>query len=80
MRFIVVALMLLPTAAMAQQTRETFKDASGRTIGSATTDARGNTVYRDAMGRNTGRSGTSGGTTTFFDNMGRRIGTKESKQ
>ena len=38
--FIVVALMLWPTVALAQQTRETFKDASGRTLGSATTDAK----------------------------------------
>jgi len=77
--FIVVALMLWPTVALAQQTRETFKDASGRTLGSATTDARGNTVYRDSMARNTGRSVTSRGTTTFNDRMGRQTGTAKGR-
>ena len=59
MRFIVVALMLLPTAALAEQ-RQTFRDANGREIGRSVTNNMGNT--------------------TFFDNMGRRVGTKESKQ
>ena len=39
------------------------------------TDGRGNTTYYDAMGRNTGRSVTSGNTTTIYDTMGRQIGT-----
>ena len=31
-----IALVLLPTAALAQQQRETFKDANGRTLGWST--------------------------------------------
>ena len=45
------------------------------TVGSATTDERGNTVYRDNMARTTGRSVTSGGTTIIYDQMGRQVGT-----
>jgi hypothetical protein len=34
-----------------------------------------NTTFYDAMGRNTGRSATSGGTTTtVYDQMGRQTG------
>jgi hypothetical protein len=48
---------------------------SGREIGSATTDARGNTIYRDNMGRDTGRSVTDArGNVTFYDAMGRNTG------
>ena len=51
----------------------------GREIGRSTTDARGNTIYRDASGRNTGRSVTSGGNTTFYDAMGRRTSTTKGR-
>ena len=71
-----IALVLLPTAALAQQQRETFKDANGRTLGWSTTgNGSGGTSYYDSMGRSTGRSVTSGGTTTVYDNMGRQTGT-----
>jgi hypothetical protein len=71
--------MLIPTAAMSEPIRQTFKDASGREIGRSTTDARGNTIYRDNMARTTGRSVTSGGFTTTFDAMGRQVGTIRSR-
>ena len=51
MRFIVVALMLIPLAALAEPLRQTYREANGREIGRSTTDTRGNTVFRDAMGR-----------------------------
>jgi hypothetical protein len=39
----------------AQQSRQqVFRDASGRTVGTATTDSAGTTVFRDAGGRTTG--------------------------
>jgi YD repeat-containing protein len=41
---------------VAQQ--ETFRDAQGRTTGTATPDGSGGFVYRDAQGRTTGRSST----------------------
>jgi hypothetical protein len=69
----IILLLLLPTLALAEQ-RQTFKDASGRELGRSVSDARGNTVYFDAMARRTGRSATSNGQTTVFDTMGRRVG------
>ena len=71
--------MLLPTAALAQQQRETFKDANGRTLGRSTGNGSGGTSYYDSMGRNTGRSVTSGNTTTVYDNMGRQTRTIRSR-
>ena len=44
---------------------------SGRSV----TDTKGNTIYDDSMGRNSGRSTTSNGTTTTYDQMGRQTGT-----
>ena len=79
MRGIALILLLASTAATAEPQRQTFKDASGRTLGYSTTDARGNTIFRDSMARNTGRSVTSGGTTTFYDQMGRQVGTTKGR-
>jgi hypothetical protein len=74
MKIITLTLALLvPTAALAEPQRQTFKDANGREVGRSVSDGR-NTVFRDAMGRTTGRSVTSGGTTTVYDNMGRQVG------
>ena len=70
-----IALVLLPTAALAQQ-RETFKDANGRTLGWSTSNGSGGTSYYDSMGRNTGRAVTDRrGNVTVYDNMGRQTGT-----
>ena len=70
-----IALVLLPSAALAQQTRETFKDANGRTIGWATSNGSGGTSFYDSSGRNTGRAVTgSNGSTTFYDAAGRNTG------
>ena len=52
------------TAAQAQQT--SFRDAGGRTVGTATRDSQGTTVFRDATGRTTRTATLDGsGTTTF---------------
>ena len=51
MRSLVVALALLPTAAVAQST--TIYDANGRIAGTAST-SNNVTTFRDAMGRLTG--------------------------
>jgi hypothetical protein len=76
MKIIILTLaMLIPTAAMPEPQRQTFKDANGRELGRSVTDAKGNTTFYDAMGRNTGRAVTRGGTTTIYDNMGRQTGT-----
>ena len=66
---VVAAVLLIPTAAMAQQ--KTFYDGSGRVIGTATTSGN-QTTFRDDRGRTTGRSATdTQGTTTFYDASGR---------
>jgi hypothetical protein len=74
-----LALLATMTAAPAQN-QTTFRDASGRTIGTATTDSQGTTTFRDAGGRTTGTAthgnqGSAGGTTTFRDADGRTTGT-----
>ena len=60
---------------------QTFRDASGRQIGTATRDSNGQTTYRDGSGRMTGTSSTnSNGTTTFRDGAGRMTGTAERRR
>jgi len=74
---IILALVLVLAAllpAQAQQT--TIRDASGRTIGTVTTDSNGTKTFRDGSGRTTGTATTdSNGTTTFRDASGRTTGT-----
>ena len=36
-------------------------------------------MFYDAMGKNTGRSNTSNGTTITYDAMGRRVGTVKGR-
>jgi hypothetical protein len=56
--------------------QQVIRDASGRTIGTATTNSQGTTVFRDAGGRTTGTASTTpGGFTTFRDSSGRTTGT-----
>jgi hypothetical protein len=63
------------TGARSQQT--TFRDAGGRTTGTASTDSGGQTTFRDAGGRTTGTaSRDSQGNTTFRDAGGRTTGTR----
>jgi hypothetical protein len=57
-----------------EQTR--FRDAQGRTTGTATPDGSGGFTFRDAQGRTTGRSGSdSSGATRYWDSSGRSLGT-----
>jgi hypothetical protein len=61
---------------VAAQQSTTFRDASGRAIGTVTTDSNGMKTFRDSMGRTTGTATIdSNGTTTFRDSMGRITGT-----
>ena len=50
----IVLASLMPTAAMAEPQRQTFRDANGREVGRSVSDGR-NTMFHDATGRNTGR-------------------------
>jgi hypothetical protein len=73
---IVFAVLVSCQSASAQQSpQQTFRDASGRTIGTATTSGN-QTIYRDDRGRTTGSAtGDSAGNTVFRDNRGRTTGT-----
>jgi hypothetical protein len=71
--FVLLAALATPAAA---QNQTTFRDASGRTTGTATTNSQGTKTFRDASGRTTGTATTnSQGTTTFRDASGRTTGT-----
>ena len=64
---LLVLLAALATPAAAQD-QTTFRDASGRTTGTVTTDSNGTKTFRDGSGRTTGTATTnSNGTTTFRD-------------
>lgn len=68
-----IALMLMPTAALAQQ--RTYYGADGRVIGREATGSRSSTIY-GADGRVTGRTSIdSQGVTTIYGADGRRAGT-----
>jgi hypothetical protein len=50
----IAALMLAAITAASAQNQTTFRDASGRTTGTVTTDSNGTTTFRDGAGRITG--------------------------
>jgi YD repeat-containing protein len=79
-RFLIVLALLTPTAAHAQQ-REFYDTRTGKSIGRATTDSGGASVFYDASGRVTGRSATdSQGVTVIYDAPGNRVGTVTTQQ
>jgi hypothetical protein len=73
---------LIGSAAAQQSPQTTFRDAGGRTIGTATTSNGGSSVtttFRDSGGRTTGTATTtSGGQTIYRDAGGRTTGTSSS--
>jgi hypothetical protein len=72
----IVALTLAMITAASAQNQTTFRDASGRTTGTATTDSNGTTTFHDATGRTTGTATReSNGTTTFRNTTGQITGT-----
>lgn len=76
---LITAVFLLAHSAAHAQT--TFRDASGRQTGTATTSSNGTTTFRDSFGRQTGTATTNGnGTTTFRDGSGRQTGTAERRR
>ena len=71
---IIIIALTFATPAMAQQ--QTMRDASGRMIGTVTTDSNGTKTFRDGSGRTTGTATTdSNGMTTYRDASGRMTGT-----
>jgi YD repeat-containing protein len=76
MNAILVFVALTFATAASAQNQTTFRDASGRTTGTVTTDSNGMQSFRDGSGRTTGTATTdSNGTTTFRDASGRTTGT-----
>ena len=72
----IAALTLAMITAASAQTSTTFRDASGRTIGTVTTDSNGTRTFRDGNGRTTGTATIdANGVTTFRDATGRTTGT-----
>jgi YD repeat-containing protein len=69
---LIAALLALATEASARS--RSYYDASGRRIGSATTDSQGTVTTHDARGRVVTRESTSGTVTTVYDARGRNIG------
>lgn len=65
----------LRPASAQQSPQQTFRDASGRTIGTATTSGN-QTIYRDSRGNTTGSATVdSAGNTVYRDNRGSTTGT-----
>jgi hypothetical protein len=70
----IATMVMIHNSALADP-QEVFRDASGRTIGTATRSGN-QTTFRDAGGRTTGTATTdSQGTTVFRDDRGRTTGT-----
>ena len=68
--------LLLATGTAHAQNMQTFRDSSGRTVGTATKSGN-TTIFRDERGRTTGTATTdSQGTTIFRDSQGRTTGTR----
>jgi YD repeat-containing protein len=65
-------LAVLASEASAQSRR--FYDASGRSLGTSSTDSQGTTTNYDSSGRVISRETTTGNTTTIYDARGRNVG------
>jgi hypothetical protein len=69
-----VAALFLATGTAHAQNMQTFRDSSGRTIGTATKS--GNvTIFRNDRGQTTGTATTNNQGTVFRDSSGRTTGT-----
>jgi YD repeat-containing protein len=73
-KILLALLMLAMMSGAASAQQRTFYDASGKRIGSATTDSQGTVTNYDARGKVIGRETTSGNTTTVCDAGGRNVG------
>ena len=51
---LVASLLMIGLTRAQAQNQSTYRDAGGRTVGTATTDSQGSTTYRDSSGRTTG--------------------------
>ena len=72
-RFFIAIIFCLCTTAFCAE-RETIRDATGKVVGTATTDGN-RTVYRDATGKTTGTATKDGNRTIYRDATGKAVGT-----
>ena len=76
--FALAATIGVPRAHAQQSPQQTFRDASGRTIGTATQNGN-QTTFRDSRGATTGTATTDrSGNTVYRDPSGRTTGTSSS--
>ena len=70
----IVLASLMPSAAMAEPLRQTFKDANGREVGRSVSDVVATPSSATRWAATPGDGVTHGNTTTTYDNMGRQTG------
>ncbi len=74
-KILLIAFALFSACAIFAADRQTYRNAQGRTTGTASTSGN-HTMYRDAQGRTAGTATTNGNTTVYRDTQGRTSGTK----
>jgi hypothetical protein len=70
-----IALSYTRPSANSTTSTTTYRDSSGKTVGTASGTSPSRLTYRDASGKTTGTATVSGNTTTFRDSSGRTTGT-----
>jgi len=76
MRIAILLLALTTGAACAQSSQsKRFYDATGRSVGTSSTDSQGTTTIYDSRGNVLGKESKSGNSTTLYDAAGRKLGT-----
>jgi hypothetical protein len=69
-------LLFVAPAVAAAEPQTTFRDAQGKTVGTAASEGSGTVKFRDSQGRTAGTATTdSSGQTRYYDAQGRSIGT-----
>ena len=76
MKNILTVTLLLLTVVAFCDGRETIRDATGKVVGTATTNGN-KTIYRDATGKTTGTATKEGNRTIYRDATGKTVGTKK---
>jgi len=73
-KILLTLLTLAMTTGAASAQQRSFYDASGKRIGSASTDSQGTTTNYDSRGKVISRESTTGNQTTIYDAGGRNVG------
>ena len=73
-RILTTIILLMLTSIAFCTEREIIRDATGKVVGTATTDGN-RTIYRDATGKTTGTATKDGNRTIYRDATGKTVGT-----